>query len=170
MRPMLNDLFLRHGRFPSVVRPDEIVVSEAFALCASHARRSPRRGDQRQAPRLGSSASRCRPNTSTASVLASWCQTMRDSGLSGCRGGACGGVQYGGGSTTTLTLLPGASEPDVIARLDRLLNTHGGLGAYRGPCKPRTGISTTSYRSCRASASCCRSSFCSSPRFSSTSC
>lgn len=30
----------------------------------------------------------------------------------------------------SLTLLPGASEPDVIARVDRLLGRHGGLGAY----------------------------------------
>src|SRR5688572_6104323 len=31
MRPMLNDLFLRRGRLPSAARPDEVLVSEAFA-------------------------------------------------------------------------------------------------------------------------------------------
>jgi putative ABC transport system permease protein len=30
----------------------------------------------------------------------------------------------------TLTLTPGASEPEVIANLDRLLDSYGGLGAY----------------------------------------
>ena len=30
----------------------------------------------------------------------------------------------------SLTLMPGASEPDVIARVDRILGRYGGLGAY----------------------------------------
>ena len=33
--PMLNDLFLRRGRFPAPGRPDEVLVSEAFALSRS---------------------------------------------------------------------------------------------------------------------------------------
>ena len=35
----------------------------------------------------------------------------------------------GGFNNLSLTLLPGASEPDVIARLDRLLAIYGGLGS-----------------------------------------
>jgi putative ABC transport system permease protein len=31
-RPMLNDVFLRRGRFPAAGRVDEVLVSEAFAL------------------------------------------------------------------------------------------------------------------------------------------
>ncbi|MCC5025103.1 MAG: hypothetical protein J6386_20985 [Candidatus Synoicihabitans palmerolidicus] len=33
-------------------------------------------------------------------------------------------------NTVALTLAPGASEPDVIAALDRILQSYGGLGAY----------------------------------------
>src|SRR5918999_4467740 len=31
-RPMLNDLFVRRGRWPALGRPDEVLASEAFAL------------------------------------------------------------------------------------------------------------------------------------------
>src|SRR5918999_5466583 len=31
-RPMLNDLFLRRGRFPAAGRADEVLVSEGFAI------------------------------------------------------------------------------------------------------------------------------------------
>src|SRR5687768_5255592 len=34
-RPMLNDLFVRRGRYPAVGRSDEVLVSEAFALARS---------------------------------------------------------------------------------------------------------------------------------------
>jgi putative ABC transport system permease protein len=66
-RPMLNDLFLRRGRFPSPGRPDEVLVSEAFALAR----------DLGPGGRIGAVASsrswvsRCRRNTSTASARAS---------------------------------------------------------------------------------------------------
>jgi putative ABC transport system permease protein len=45
------------------------------------------------------------------------------------RGLAAAYDMEGGFNHLAVTLLPGASEPDVIARLDRLLSVYGGLGA-----------------------------------------
>ena len=55
-------------------------------------------------------------------------------------------------TTSSLTLAPGASSDEVIARVDRLLEPYGGLGAIRARCRSRTGRSRTSWPSCRRSA------------------
>ena len=66
----------------------------------------------------------------------------------------------GGFNDVVAALAPGRRPDETIARLDRLLEPYGGLGAIpRARCSCRTGPSRTSWRSCRASASCCRSIF-----------
>ena len=132
VRPMLNDLFLRRGRYPSPGRPDEVLVSEAFAIA-----RGLEPGDgvgavingrRRELEIVGVALSpeyiysirpgELIPDDSRFGVF--W---MDDRGL------AAAFDMEGGFNNISLTLLPGASEADVIARLDRLLAPSGGLGA-----------------------------------------
>ncbi|MGK7924988.1 MAG: FtsX-like permease family protein, partial [Spirulina sp.] len=132
--PLLNDIFLRRGRYLRGDRDDEILVSEAFA-----------EANQLQlGDRLGA-------------VLNGRWQRLRIVGIAlspeyiyEVRGG---GELYpdnkrfgilwmnrqalgnafdldGAFNDLTLTLTPTATETEVISRLDRLLDRYGGLGAY----------------------------------------
>lgn len=128
----LNDLFLRRGRFPSPEHPDEVLVSEAFALSR---RLGP--GD-----RVGAIINGRRRELEIVGVALSpeYIYSIRPGELvpddsrfgifwMNGRSLAAAFDMEGGFNNVALTLLPGASEPDVIARLDMLLATYGGLGA-----------------------------------------
>ena len=131
-RPMLNDLFLRRGRFPALGRPDEVLVSEGFALA-----RALGPGDT-----IGAIINGRRRSLEIVGVALSpeYIYSIRpgelipDDARFGIfwmhgRGLAAAYDMEAGFNNLALTLLPGASEADVIARLDRLLASYGGLGS-----------------------------------------
>lgn len=131
-RPSLNDVFLRRGRFPSPDRPDEVLVSEAFALAR----------DLHPGDRVGAIINGRRRELDIVGLALSpeYVYTIRPGELipDDARFGvfwmhgrdlAAAFDMEGGFNNLSVTLLPGASEPDVVARLDRLLATYGGLGA-----------------------------------------
>ncbi|MGB3615437.1 MAG: ABC transporter permease [Elainellaceae cyanobacterium] len=129
--PMLNDLFLRSGRYPE--RGDEVLASEAFAI-----------------------ANHLALNDTLGAILNGRWQTLRIVGVALCpeyineiRGtdivpdNQRFGVLWmprdalgtafdmdGAFNDVTLTLQPGASEADVIFNLDQRLEPYGGLGAF----------------------------------------
>jgi putative ABC transport system permease protein len=131
-RPMLNDVFLRMGRFPEPGRADEVLVSEAFAVSRSlgpgHRVGAIVNGRRRELQIVGVALSpeyvysirpgELIPDDSRFGIF--W---MQERGLSAAFD------MEGGFNNLALTLLPGAREADVIARLDRLLAPYGGLGA-----------------------------------------
>ena len=130
---MLNDLFLRKGRYIEPGRQDEVLVSEAFA-----------------------SANHLDVGTSIAAVINARWERLRIVGIAlspeyvyEIRGAevfpdnkrfgvlwmsrqALGPLfnMEGGFNDVALTLAPGASEAGVLERLDKLLEPYGGLGAY----------------------------------------
>lgn len=131
-RPVLNDLVVRRGGWPAVA--GEVLVSEAFAR-----------------------ANRLVPGDSLGAVIGGRWQRLRISGVAispefiyEIRGGgevfpdnrrfgvvwmgeeALAGAlgMRGAFDDVALSLAPAASEPDVLARLDRLLDRYGGQGAY----------------------------------------
>lgn len=131
-RPRLNDLFLRRGHWIEPGRSDEVLVSEAFAL--AH-RLEP--GDRfaallngrRQILRVAGHAlspeyvyvlppGEVIPDDRRFGIL--WMER---------RALASAFDMEGGFNDVSLKLAPGASEPEVVARLDRLLRPWGGLGA-----------------------------------------
>ncbi len=132
-RPTLNDLHIRSGRWPEPGRRNEVLVSEAFAA-----------------------ANHLTPGDSLGAVLNGRWQRLRIVGVALCpenvyeigEGGVFPdnrrfGVLWmsreavgpafdlvGAFNDLSVALAPGASEPDVIAQLDRALEPYGGLGAY----------------------------------------
>jgi putative ABC transport system permease protein len=130
--PMLNDLFLRRGRYPDPGKTDEVVVSEAFAIA-----RSLGPGDS-----LGAVINGRRRELEIVGVALSpeYVYSIRpgelipdDSrfGIFWMDGRALAAAfdMEGGFNDVAVRLSPGANEADVIARLDRLLAIYGGLGA-----------------------------------------
>jgi putative ABC transport system permease protein len=131
--PLLNRLYLRRGRTIETGRPDEVLVSEAFA-----------------------SANQLEVGTSIGAVINGRWQRLRIVGIAlspeyvyEIRGAEVFpdnkrfGVLWmsrevlgplfnmeGGFNDLALALAPGASEPGVIESLDRLLEPYGGLGAF----------------------------------------
>jgi putative ABC transport system permease protein len=131
-QPALNDVFLRRGRFPSPERPDEVLVSEGFALAR---RIGP--GD-----RLGAVINGRRRELVITGIALSpeYVYTIRPGelmpddarfGIFWMNGRALASAfnMEGGFNHLSILLEPGASEADVIARLDRLSQSYGGLGA-----------------------------------------
>ena len=133
-RPMLNDLHLRRGRFPDPGSRDEVVASDAFT----------------RANGLG-------PGDHIGAVIHGHWQRLRIAGTAispefvyEIRGAgevfpdnrrfgvlwmghdalASAFDLQGSFNDVALTLSPGAVEPDIIVRLDHLLEPFGGLGAY----------------------------------------
>jgi putative ABC transport system permease protein len=130
---VLNDLFLRKGRYIESGRQDEILVSESFA-----------------------GANRLDVGASLSAVINGRWERLRIVGIAlspeyvyEIRGAEVFpdnkrfGVLWmsreslgplfnmeGGFNDVTLTLAPGASEPAVLVRLDNLLEPYGGLGSY----------------------------------------
>ncbi|HEX6975377.1 MAG TPA: FtsX-like permease family protein [Vicinamibacterales bacterium] len=130
--PSLNDVFLRKGRFPAFDASDEVLVSEAFAEA-----RGLNPGD-----RVGATINGRRRDLDIVGIALSpeYVYSIRPAELvpDDARFGvfwmhgrdlAAAFDMEGGFNNISLTLLPGASEADVIARLDRLLEIYGGLGA-----------------------------------------
>jgi putative ABC transport system permease protein len=131
-RPRVNDLFLRRGRWIEANRPDEILASEGFVI--AH-RLEP--GDQVPAVING----RLRRLTIVGVALSpEYIYSIRPGELvpDDQRYGifwmdekalAAAFDMEGGFNDVTLALSPGASSEEVIARLDRILEPYGGLGA-----------------------------------------
>ena len=130
--PVLNDTFLRRGRYPAPGRPDEVLVSEGFAIARRLAL-----GD-----RLGAIINGRRRELQIVGVALSpeFIYSIRPGELipDDARFGifwmerralASAFDMEGAFNNAVVKLLPGASEPDVIARLDALAAPYGGLGA-----------------------------------------
>ena len=131
-QPRMNRLFLRQGRFPEAGQANEVLVSEAFAK-----------------------ARKLKPDDRLAALLNGKREVLKIVGIVlspeyifSSRGGALPedrsfGVFWmnrvrlasafdmeGAFNHAVLRLAPGASEPAVIAALDRLLEPYGALGAH----------------------------------------
>lgn len=130
---VLNRLVLRQGRMPDPARKGEVVVDENFAI--AHQFRPGSRfeavlnGHKRQLTIVGTALSPefvfavgpgdILPDNRRFAVV--W---MPERTL------AAAYNLEGGFSSVTLKLLPGAAEPEVIRRLDALLEPFGGRAAY----------------------------------------
>lgn len=132
-RPMVNDVYLRQGRWIEPGRRDEVIASEAFVQANGL-----RLGDTLQAV-INGRWERLRivgvglspefiyeiqegglfPDNRRFGIL--W---MGEETLSGAFD------MVGAFNDVALALAPDAAEADVIAVVDRLLARHGGLGAY----------------------------------------
>ena len=129
---MLNDVAIQSGRYLEPDEPDEVLVSEGFALA-----RGLGPGDSVTAVINGR-----RRDLEIVGVALSpeYVYVLRPGELipddarfgifwMGRRALAAAYDMEGGFNDVALTLMPGASEREVIARLDRLLEPYGGLGA-----------------------------------------
>jgi len=131
--PALNDLYLRSGRRPEPGRTGEVLANEAFA-----------------------EAHNLRPGDSVSAIINGRFQRLTVVGVAlspeyvfQIREGdfvpdhrrfgvfwldhdelAAAYNMEGAFNSVALKLSPGASEPDVLARLDRLIAPYGGLGSY----------------------------------------
>ncbi|MBX7222720.1 MAG: ABC transporter permease [Blastocatellia bacterium] len=131
---ILNDIFLRSGRYPEPAHPDEIIVSEAFAqanrFTVGDSFQAVVNGRLRQLTIVGIALSpeyiyevrgggSIFPDNQRFGIL--W-MSEKALGAAFNLDGACNDL--------SLTLAPGASEAEVISRLDGLLADYGGQGAY----------------------------------------
>jgi putative ABC transport system permease protein len=131
--PILNDLFLRRGRYIDPGRQDETVISEAFATANNLD--------------LGNSIGavingRWEPLRIVGIALSpEYVYEIRGAevfpdnkrfGILWMSRAALGPLfnMEGGFNDVSLTLAPGANEAGVITQLDSLLEPYGGLGAY----------------------------------------
>jgi putative ABC transport system permease protein len=132
-RPALCDVFLREGRLPEPGRPDEVVASEGFArahnLHPGAGIRAVINGRRRVLSLVGLALSpefiypirpgEILPDEKRFGVF--WMDR---------RALATAFDLDGAFNDVVLSLMRGASEPDVLARVDRLLESrYGGLGA-----------------------------------------
>jgi putative ABC transport system permease protein len=131
-RPALNDLFLRRGRWLEPGRDDEVLVNEAFAL-AHRLQPGERFGalvnGRRRTLRVAGHAL----SPEYVYVLAPG-EVIPDDGRFGIvwmerRALGSSFDMQGAFNDVTLKLVPGASQAEGVARLDRLLEPWGGLGA-----------------------------------------
>jgi putative ABC transport system permease protein len=131
--PILNDVFLRRGRYIEPGRQDEILVSEAFSSANNLD--------------IGSSIGavingRWEPLRIVGTALSpEYVYEIRGAevfpdnkrfGVLWMSRNALGPLfnMEGGFNDVSLTLAPGANEAGVLERLDRVLEPYGGLGAY----------------------------------------
>jgi putative ABC transport system permease protein len=131
-RAMLNDLFLRRGRFLEPNRPDDVLVNEGFAM--AHGLQP---DDTLQAIING----RRRTLRVVGIVLSpEYVYTIRPGevipdderfGVMWMERRALGAAfdMEGGFNDVAMKLMPGASEPAVLAAVDDILRPYGGLGA-----------------------------------------
>src|SRR5512147_2463323 len=131
--PLLNDLFLRQGRYIEADRRDEVVMSEAFAtanqLKVGDSVDAVVNGKWERLRIAGTGLSpeylyevkpgEIFPDNRRFGVLWISRETME----------AAFDMKEAF-NDLALTLAQGASEPEVIERLDHLLEPYGGLGAY----------------------------------------
>lgn len=132
-RPVLNDLLLHEGRWPSLIRPDEAIISKAFADAHTY-----RPGDQVRAILNG----RARnieivgigdsPEFVWTIGLGSLLPDDKRFGIFWMRKQALEAAfdLDGAFNSLSVSLLPDASEPAVINALDELLAPYGAIGAY----------------------------------------
>jgi putative ABC transport system permease protein len=129
----LNDLYLRAGRRPEPGRTGEVLVGEAFA--DAHRLRP---GDSVHAVINGR---RQRLTVVGVALSPEYVFQVRDGELlpddrhfgvfwMDHRQLAAACNMEGAFNSIALRLAPGASEPDVLARLDRLIGPYGGLGSH----------------------------------------
>ncbi|MCP3957765.1 MAG: ABC transporter permease [bacterium] len=129
----LNDVALQQGRYIEPGRPDEVLVSEGFALARGlgpgDSVAAILNGRRRDLDIVGIALSpeyvyNIRPG-----------DILPDEGRFGLfwmgrEALATAFDMEGGFNDVAMTLMPRASEDEVISRLDRLLEPYGGLGAY----------------------------------------
>jgi putative ABC transport system permease protein len=132
-QPGLNQVHLRSGRFPAPGRENEVLVSEGFAEANGYGPGSHIRavinGRLRRLHVVGVALSpeyiyTIRPGEMLPDERRFGIFWMPYPGL------AAAFDMDGAFNDVALTLTPDASEPDVIARLDRLTAEYGGLGAH----------------------------------------
>ena len=133
VEPRLNLLHLREGRLPERERTDEVTISEGFAkaheMRTGSTFRALLNGRKRELKVVGTALSPefiyalgpgdLMPDDRRFAIL--W---MSEKGLAGLFD------LDGAFNDVTLSLLPQASEPEVIKQLDQLLGRYGGTGAY----------------------------------------
>jgi putative ABC transport system permease protein len=131
-RPLVNDLFLRRGRWIEPGRPDEVLASEAF-VNANRLQPGDRvpaviNGRRRLLTIVGVALSpefiySIRPGELVPDDRRFGVLWMDQRAL------AAAFDMEGGFNDVVLSLAPGASVEDVVSRLDRILEPYGGLGA-----------------------------------------
>lgn len=133
LQPMINDLFVRTGRYVEPNRDDEVIASEAFA-----AANNLKLGDSIGAvingrwKRLRIVGTALSPEYIYEVGSGTIFPDNRRFGVlwMGERALAAAYNMEGAFNDIALTLSAGASQADVIQRLDLLLARYGGLGAY----------------------------------------
>ena len=129
---ILNDLFIRKGRYIDPTKPDEILVSESFALGhelePGDSIRVVINGRRRDLEIAGIALSpeflyTIRPGDIIPDDRRYGILWMAEREL------ASAFDMEGGFNDVAIRLMAGASEDDVIMRLDQLLERYGGLGA-----------------------------------------
>jgi putative ABC transport system permease protein len=131
-RPALNDVFLRRGRWPEAAQPDEVLASEMF--CESHGLTPGNRvgaiinGRRRELTIVGVALS---PEYVYAIAPGEMFPDARRFGIfwMNRRSLAAAFNMEGGFNEVSLRTTADASEPEVIAAIDRLLEPYGGRGA-----------------------------------------
>ena len=131
-RPPLNDVFLRQGRWPDASRPDEVLASELF--CESHNLHPGDRigalinGRRRELTIVGVALS---PEYVYAIAPGEMFPDTRRFGVFWMNRRSLGAAfdMEGGFNEVSLSVSGDASEADVIAGVDRLLEPYGGRGA-----------------------------------------
>lgn len=131
-RPRVNDLFLRQGRWIEPGRPDEVLASEGFViandLAVGDSVPAVINGRRRRLTIVGVALSpefiySIRPGELVPDDRRFGVFWMDQRAL------AAAFDMEGGFNDVVLTLAPGASVEAIVARLDRLLEPYGGLGA-----------------------------------------
>ncbi len=132
-RPLLNDLVLRRGRLVAPGRPDEIVIGEAFAeahgfLPGDHLSATIN-SQKRKLIIVGIALS---PEYIYAIAPGAIAPDDARFGVMwmGRKALAAAFDLDGAFNSVTLTLLRGARSEEVIDRLDELLDSYGGVGAF----------------------------------------
>jgi putative ABC transport system permease protein len=131
-RPALNDVFLRSGRWPELGRSEEVIASEAF--CVEHGFEPGAEvaaiinGRRRQLRIVGIALS---PEYIYSSPPGEMIPDDRRYGVFWMERRALAAAydMEGGFNQLSLALASGASEREVIDRVDQLLARYGGLGA-----------------------------------------
>jgi len=131
--PILNDIFIREGRYVEPGRRDEVLVSEAFAeanqLRVGQSLGAVINGHWEKLRIAGIALS---PEYVHEIRAADIFPDRRRFGILWMSQDALGPAfdMEGAFNNVAVSLAPGASEAEVIDRLDELLERYGGLGAY----------------------------------------
>jgi len=138
-RPILNDLFLRQGRWIEPGKPDEVIVAENFAyahgLGTGDKIAAVINGRRRELEIVGLALTpeyiySVRPGEILPDDKRFGVMWMNRRAL------AAAFDMEGGFNDVVLTLMRGASEEEVIDRLDDLLAPYGGMGAIPRSLQP----------------------------------